>query len=336
MPARNPILLIAEAPMKHTPALQRGYDLAQRAQAPVQIGLFVRDPLIERSAAAVHPDVMRLARKAFLDDHRAWLDDLAARWTDDGLAVTTDVVWAPHPHEAIVTKVLDTDPFVVIKDVGQAHGLSRLLYTALDWKLLRYCPAPVLLVHAQSAHLPRRVLAAVDTSSGEPEEAALNERIVAEAQRHGGYGDAEVHLAHVFPFTPLSQVPYRVLDRLYGDIRQHDFDAFRAYAERHQIAPAARHWIEGPTTDELALLARRHEIDLVVLGSAYRSAFDRMMIGSTAESFLAHLACDVLVVKPREFAAELNAHVDLPAWRQRSSAAGQSAGPRPPRAAAAV
>jgi len=50
-------------------------------------------------------------------------------------------------------------------------------------------------------------------------------------------------------------------------------------------------------TDEL-------RADFLVMGAVSRSAVERLFIGSTAESVLERLGCDVLIVKPEGFAAE--------------------------------
>jgi nucleotide-binding universal stress UspA family protein len=164
--------------------LQRGFDLARKMGAPVHVCLFVYDPLIARSAALVHPDVMHLARKAFLDQHREWLASLAAAWDADGLTVHTEAIWAPVPQEAVLVKALELRPAVVVKDAGDEPPLRRILHAAPDWKIVRYCPAPLLLVHSRSGHLPERVLAAVDTSPYAEEAVALNDLVISEAERH--------------------------------------------------------------------------------------------------------------------------------------------------------
>jgi universal stress protein E len=324
---KAPILLVAAGPTQHTPALQRGFDLARTSASPIHVCLFVHDLLIERSGALVGPEVMQLARRQFMGERRQWLDALAARWTADGLSVTAEVVWAPVPHEAIVTKALDLEPWVVIKDIGHESAMKRLMYSALDWKLLRYCPAPLMLVHETSGHLPGNILAAVDTAAEDGRADALNELIMAEALRHSGHAAAQVHAAHAFPYPALSSAFHRTLDRIYASVRQKDFAAFQAFVERHGVNPKAQHWLEGQAPGQLGQLIAREEIDLLVLGSAYRSSADRLLLGSTAEMILAQASCDVLVVKPKGFAAELASHVDLDAWRLRCSEATEHADP---------
>jgi universal stress protein E len=334
MSRTQPILLIAAEPMAHTPALQRAFDLARAAGLPVRILVPGYDPLIERSATLVHPDVMRLARKEYLDERREWAETLVARWRADGLDAMADVVWAPVLHETIVARVLEMTPAIVIKDVGHEGRLRRGLYAAPDWKLLRYCPAPLMFVHARSARLPQRVLAAVDCSPASADGGPLNERIVRAAIEQAAYGHASLHLAHVFPYIPTAPPPYRTLEHVYEEVRRMDRQAFDDFADQHGVAAPARHWLPGDPADLLAELIDANRVDLAVLGSVYRSALDRLFIGGTAEAMLQAIPCDVLVVKPEGFLTGLAAHLDLRAIQERQKSI-DAFDRAPPQAAAA-
>ncbi len=52
-------------------------------------------------------------------------------------------------------------------------------------------------------------------------------------------------------------------------------------------------------------MAAECHADIVVMGAIARSALKRVFIGSTAERVLETLPCDVLVVKPPDFAKNL-------------------------------
>ena len=72
-----------------------------------------------------------------------------------------------------------------------------------------------MLVHELSSHLPHCILAAVDTGPQLPAAASLNERIVREALKYGDLADADVEVAHAFPFLPLEGPEFRALERIY-------------------------------------------------------------------------------------------------------------------------
>jgi universal stress protein E len=294
------ILLIAAGVQQHTPALQRAFDLAARTHAPVHILLLAYDALIERSGSLVHPEVKRLAQQQYLDERREWLDHLVARWTADGLQASAEVLWAPVPHEAILARCRELRPAVVIKDAGHEPTLPRLLFTVPESRLARDTAAPLLLVHGRSSHLPRAVLAAVDTSPTDPSAAALNERIVLEAARQALPEAAALHVVHVFPYLPIDTLPYRTLEQVYAMARAADTDAFQRFAAAQQLPPERRHWREGSPMQRLIELVEQQAIDLLVLGAAHRSALDRLFLGSTSEALIGRVPCDVLLVQPPE------------------------------------
>jgi universal stress protein E len=303
----QPILLVAAGPKQHTPALQRAFDLARRAEVPVHVALYAHDALIERSSALVHPDVRRRAQKEFLDEHDAWVAGLVASWRKDGLRATGEVVWAPSVHEAILDTARALGPSLIVKDVGQEKLLRRITYTALDWRLLRAAPAPLMLVQGVSARMPRRILAAVDTMPGTPDPGPLNERVLREALKLADWADADVQVGHVFPYVPVYPAAYRALEGVYLETRSANREAFEAFCASHQVPAAARHWLEGNPAQRLVDLAREQAIDLLVLGSSHHGALDRLLLGSTAETLLFQAPCDVLLVKPDAFAAALAA-----------------------------
>jgi universal stress protein E len=52
-------------------------------------------------------------------------------------------------------------------------------------------------------------------------------------------------------------------------------------------------------------VVERLRADLLVMGAVSRSRLQELFVGSTAERVLDHLGCDVLVVKPGDFAERL-------------------------------
>ena len=61
----------------------------------------------------------------------------------------------------------------------------------------------------------------------------------------------------------------------------------------------------GVATDVIPRFAEESGADVVTMGAISRSGLQRIFIGSTAESVLESLPCDVLVIKPLDFAAAI-------------------------------
>lgn len=316
------ILAIADPKMQHTAALRVARDLARRSEAKLHLVLPCHDPLIERTADLVAPEVAQLAREQFEGQRRQWLAGEASVMADDGLDVEHDVIWAAEPHEAIIALCLALQPDLVIKDAPPPETKARM--TTVERKLIRLCPAPLLLVRSGAEVLPRRLLAAVDTSPADVAASSFNDDIVKAALSFAFAVDAEVHLAHSFPFERRATVTSPSLRKIYDDICDDDARSFAAFANRHQVPEDRRHWMSGAPERRLPALIEHQKIDLLVLGTTYRSGLDRFLIGSTCERFLKAPPCDMLVVKPEAFAAELGKHVDLDRVRRLHDVAGDA------------
>lgn len=317
----NRIMVVVDAGMRQTAALRRGVELAKRSGAQLFMLLFDYDVLIDRAGDLLDPRVMELARRSFIDERLGWLSAQAAGWADQGVAVECDVVWAPVVHEAIIAKVLEFDIDLVVKDVQEETRVKRLLFRPSDWRLLRLCPVPLMLVHPQSMQLPRRIAASVDTGVESAKLDVLNERILRVALLIGLYADAEVKLVHVLPFSSeRNTLATQRLDYIAIGVQTEDRERFEAFTERHKVPPERVGLLNGDTVGSLMQFAGRNGIELLVLGSAYRSSFDRFLLGSTAEDLLTQANCDVLLVKPANFLEQLVRHMDVKGALRRYSA----------------
>jgi universal stress protein E len=303
------VLAIASPRMEHTDALRLARELAMRSGARLHLVLLDHDALIDRTADLVAPEVMLLARAQFEQVRQHWLAAEAAVMAADGIDVEQDMLWAPEPHEAVIALCLELQPDLVIKDAC-ASG-ARNPQSALDRKLVRLCPAPVLLVPQRAVVTPRRVVAAVDTSPAQEASAPFNDGIVAAALALACALDAELHVAHTFPFEKRLGPGSPNLRKIYRDVGRDAARAFTAFADRHQVPADRRHWMEGLPERRLPGLVGRVGADVLVLGTTYRSGLDRFLLGSTCERLLHDPPCSLLVVKPEGFVAELSRHVDL-------------------------
>lgn len=319
MQALKRILLIADAAMNVTPAFRHAAEIARRASAELHLCIVAHDPLIERAADLVHPDVMHRAQKEYLRERLDWLAAQASTLVERhrGSPVETDVIWAAAPYEAIVAKVLQVRPDLVVVDASANGGApGTACPTVAEWKILRYVPAPLLLVHPESRQLPALVAAAIDTRTG-PDESAVNDAVVQQALRLSLYLGADVHVAHVYPYRPVYKPQYEFLKNVYAEARGVDERAFDVFAERYGVPLQRRHIREGDPARQLGDVVKTTGCGMLVMGSVHRTLLDRMPFGSTAEALLSRMPCDILLVKPADFDGELARQLDLPAIQAR-------------------
>lgn len=180
-------------------------------------------------------------------------------------------------------------------------------FGTVDMELLRKCPCPVFLVRHGGGGPHPRIVAAVNASTEETSERALNVKIV-----EMGLRIAE--LEGGVPMLLQAWVPFA--ERM---VRSHSSDdAFAAYVEnvRQRTAGDLRLLAQsfGGRLSGAQTVHRRGEaetvipefvvaqgIDLVVMGTVARGGIAGLLIGNTAERVLRQLPCSVLAVKPDGF-----------------------------------
>lgn len=182
---------------------------------------------------------------------------------------------------------------------------------AVDHELLRQCPCPVLLVGPGRPNPTPRLLAAVDASSDDPGEQALNVRVV----------ELTLHLAQMLDGTPSLLYAWEPFaERL---LRSHvsdnalahyvDVARQRASVDLARLTAAFGDRLigveavlrRGRADDVIPELVVSHGVDLVVMGTLARSGIAGLMIGNTAERVLRALPCSVLAVKPAHFVSAI-------------------------------
>lgn len=299
------ILLIVDRSIEKTPAFDRARALAKANGAELLLFLFDHNNAI-RAAGLLNQEVAQLAKESFLREKTQRLQDLELDLSEEGLRVTSEVIWGTPLHEQIIAKVTAVEPDLVIKDVHFEPLLKRVLFTPVDWQLLRLCPSPLLLVNARSRKQPNRVIAAVDPTHPWHKAGALNERIMQQAAGLAGEFGAKLHVVHVFEGIPI-MAPAEIADlpvfqnEIYEELRTLSNKQFTAFADRHGVPANNRHLLFGDPANAIADLTENANDDLVVLGTIYRSGLDRLTMGSTAERVLDQLHCDVLAIKPEGF-----------------------------------
>jgi len=311
MSAYKKILVLVDPSMRETKALQRAQRIAWRQGAELHLCLVDYSAAI-RAAGTISHNVMKLAKRAFIEEREVWLKEQAEEIESTGVKVYTEVIWGEPPHEKAIAKIMAVKPDLVIKDVGGESVVKRLFSPSLDTRLVRMCPFPLLLVHQGAKELPHRVTAAVDIAHTAIGADDLNQRIVGAARELAENCKATLDVAFAFEGLPtLPALPefgevygYGQMYQEFHNVQEQDFTAF---ARRQGVAREYAHFLSGPPVQAIPDYVEESGTDVIVVGTAYHDTLDRFMLGSTSESLVHHLDCDVLVVKPANFIERLGA-----------------------------
>jgi nucleotide-binding universal stress UspA family protein len=116
---------------------------------------------------------------------------------------------------------------------------------------------------------------------------------------------AEVLIAHVLappvPMTTNGYVLPRIADEMAAAIRADGERRMRRLLARVRKAgvDAKGILLNGPTPEAVARAARKHRVELVVVGTRGRTGMARLLLGSVASRIVATAPCPVLTVRGR-------------------------------------
>lgn len=293
------ILVDVDATAPAHPALARAIRLARVSGARLTIVDVVTVPPYARRY--LPPDV----EEEMLATRREQLLRIAHAVTD----VATDTkLLTGRPGTALIHEVLRSKHDLLMRSHARDITTSGPKpFGTVDMELLRKCPCPVLLVRPGELDQHSGIVGAVNASTEEPAERALNLKIAEWTLLMARLEEGVPMLLHAWaPFAERT-------------VRRHSSDeAFAAYVEdvRSRTANDLRRLVRslGGRMAETQTVHRRGEpedvipeyaaaggVDLVVMGTVARSGIAGLLFGNTAERVMRKLLCSVLAVKPDGF-----------------------------------
>ena len=308
------ILAVYDPTSDAQPALAKAAFLADRFGATIELFICDFDPSLS-GEPFFDTEKLRELREKFLAERVQCLEDAAADLRGRGISVETHVRWDNPLYRGIVARVRESSPDLVVKDTHYHSVIRRTVFTNTDWNLIRTCPAPLLLAKPGEWRAAPKVLAALDPGHAGDKPAALDHDILDCAQLLSSRLDGEVHAVHAFFPAPLLAVTTGVggmpfaggvaVTEIVEAERRRIAAVLAEIVAAHGLPPANVHLEQGSAAEVLPRLADTLPADVLVMGAVSRSRLQELFVGSTAERVLDRLACDVLVVKPADFAETL-------------------------------
>ena len=289
------LLLITHLALRHSPAIDHAAALAKASGAKLHIMALI--PSLKLLSLLEEGD-REPVRERYLQDHRDWLKDQVRKFHGRGIEVTTRLAWADDMEQDILEHVRELQPNVLIKEIQHDASLKRAFFTPLDWHLLRHCPIPVYLVGGVRHALPRKVVAAVDTTAGDSENKELNDHIVQQASSLAQQCDAELHLLYAY------DISQDYLEQLGGGLKLSELTnwrrkklekSFLELAGRYGVPADRRHFVLGHPVTALSEFATKHQVDVIVMGRVQDQGLVKLL-GSTTEHILYQVPCSVMAV----------------------------------------
>ena len=237
---------------------------------------------------AIRKEIIRARREwvtgQLRDEHALAADlDTETVWTED------IVDWI---HDYVASRPCD----LVVKS---AAGKGSLLHTPLDWRLIRECPASVMLTARTGDTTSGNVLAALDLRHNDRKHTVLNQGVLEVAHHMAEIRGGRVHcvyaLEHGAMLRGFNAIDWRAARGRGRDVAKAGLDALTA---PYGIPRSRIHLPTGDVGNAVAKTARKVDAELAVVGTTARTGIRARLLGNSAEEVLTQIACDVITVRP--------------------------------------
>ncbi|MCW8906506.1 MAG: universal stress protein [Sedimenticola sp.] len=226
------------------------------------------------------------------------------------------------PFLEIIRQVLRKGHDLVIKCPDSPDWLDRF-FAGDDMHLLRKCPCPVWMINPESGPSYQRILVAVDVDDNYPPDEleirnALNEVVMEIAGSLAVSEFAELHVVHAWEAIGESALrngafisqPKADVDAYVEQVRRSNARRLDELIEHvtgtlgsdaMEYLKPQLHLQKGAARKEIPALARRLQVDCIVMGTVARTGIRGFFMGNTAETILGQIDCSVLAIKPPGF-----------------------------------
>lgn len=248
----------------------------------------------------------RTAEARALDAARTDLERLAGSMRDWGAKVSTQAVWGVPAYEAILRAVEEWSPDLLVVGVHEPEKLHTR-FTDTDWQLMRRAPCPLLLVKGGTFAGYGTIVAAVDPLHAHEEPDGLDQDVLAAGRCFARAFRSTLRAVYAYAGAGAFELASAVEVApgvLYGaeNVPALHRRAVNELVELYGVADSEVDLVEGVPAEAVIDTVERREAELVVVGSPQRRGVLAALLGSTAESVAAGVACDVLIVPTRSVA----------------------------------
>lgn len=304
-------LLLELDPRKdNTAALERARSIASSFEADVDVVIW-EPPQVVPAPAITEPAIIAFAQQDHRPDIEEWAKAKTADLVDAGIEVNVAITEEQPRYEAILRQADASGADLIIRVVGEHGRLKRLFLGTTDWDLIRHSKQPLWLVQAEGADdTGASVMAAVDPMHPKDELMKLDKRLVDFADGLSKALSGSLHVYHTYQTTPVvAAAPSGAA--LTPPEPQVDVDLLKKIEAAHkasldklvsgyELTDSQVHLLEGDPAARIDDVIKTHGIGVVVAGAISRSWLDRLLVGSTAETFLDAVSCDLVLLKAEE------------------------------------
>ncbi len=297
----NTVLVVVDPTVERDFVIERAISIAKTTNA--QITLFINQALLIAPQSYAYEGIdgkFFEAQQKLLEQHyHETLRTVQQEMASAGILSSIEFGNKHNLADAISDKAKSADYDLVIKSTHHYGIIDRYLLTNTDWRLIRTCPIPLLLVKPYPWKPNGSIVVAVDPMHPKAEQSALDQRLLETAEALALQFKQTPHVFHsYFPFDrayfPLSG---RSAETIASLKRQHS-EQLTKLLSGYKIQEENIHLSSGELVPALLQTIKLADANLLIIGALSRTILERALIGSTAEKILEQCPCDVLIEKP--------------------------------------
>ena len=297
------ILVAVDSRQDKHPALQWAARLAEHNQAKLRIVDVLPD--LSWIAKLVLTDSEK-SQEALAEQKRRMLQTVAEPIRAQGVEVTTELLFGKTSF-AIMHEVLRSGHDLVVRVTKGAHSGRTGFFGTTSMRLLRKCPCAVWLVRGDTEPRFSRVLAAVDPAPHDDAREIMNKTIMDLGQSIAEYEKGQFHVVHAWKLGSGDE-SWLHPDQLEETVRKVKMEGAAAldnflapYKLSHRGDSVHLLHDEIGPGHAISELAKKQDVDLIVMGTIARTGVVGALMGNTAEQVIDRIECSVLAVKPDDF-----------------------------------
>lgn len=313
----SPDLIRPDKP-KQSPLIQRAVSLAKVTGCELELFHVCYDGGLEYQLFESDADLER-RRDVLTDRDATLLAEIATRLKNEGINVRREVRWDSPRTDAILRKVAQARPDIVMKQARE-HSFVLGITSNTDWDLARRCPAHVWLVNDEVEDIGR-IMAAVGNKLGSPGDitTAADYDVLRAAGLIGDTFKGEIYPVNAYQVpntqslvagigggvTPIDSAAENKQVRT-QIVKQHS-GSVKALAQYFNIAKDNVHIREGHPNRVIPDVAESVGADMIVMGANSIGRLERLIRSVTVEPVMADTNTDILVVRESDLDGVPNA-----------------------------
>ena len=301
----NNILVVLNPDNEKQYALARAVRLAREQKhddkIKITVLLTVYDLSYEMSALLSSEERQEMHNTA-IEQQRQAVQFYLDKYAEPDIEFDSHIVWNSNEADAIREEVENNQYDLVVKYTKDEESFTSLIFTPVDWQLLRKCPVPVLMVRDGDWKHQRRILIAVNVSGEQEYQNEFNLELVETGMSLAeNLNRGNVHLVSAYPVAPINMaidLPEFNTSGYENGIRGQHLINMKARRQQFCIDEDHTHVREGFPEDVIPQVAKEIEAELVIIGTVGRTGLSAALLGNTAEHVINKLSCNLLAIKP--------------------------------------